>query len=170
MNKDVTSLIEESINLELNVCDIYSFFHKLFPEDAEFWWELVFEEKNHAALIRSGKEYFEPVNKFPHNLLHHSLQNLKDTNSKLLSLIKNFENTPPSREEAFNIAFKIENSAGELHFQKFMDEEANSTTDKIFKQLNKDDKEHAMRIRSYMEKHGISIQSDNGLTGLGTWI
>jgi len=36
-----------------------------------------------------------------------------------------------------------------------MDKEANSTIDIIFKELNKDDKEHAMRIRSYMEAHGI---------------
>lgn len=161
MNNDVASIIEESINLELNVSVLYSLFYKLFPDDAEFWWKLVLEEKNHAALIRSGKEYFEPINKFPHGLIPHNLQNLKDTNSKLLSIIKNFKNTPPSREEAFNIALKIENSAGELHFQNFMDEEANSTTDKIFKELNKDDKEHAMRIRSYMEQHGISIESDN---------
>ena len=161
MNNDVTSLIDESINLELNVSDIYSLFHKLFPDDAEFWWKLLLEEKNHAALIQSGKEYFEPINKFPHNLLHHSLQNLKDTNSKLRALIKKFEKTPPSREKAFNIAFKIENSAGELHFQEFMDEETNSTTDNIFKELNKDDKDHAMRIRCYAEQHGISVKSEN---------
>ncbi len=161
MNNAVTSLIEESINLELNISDIYSLFHKLFPDDAEFWWMLVLEEKNHAALFRSGKESFEPVNKFPYNLLHHSLQNLNDTNSELRSVIKNFENSPPSREEAFNIALKIENSACELHFQKFMDRETNSTIDEIFKKLNNDDKDHAKRIRSYMEKHGITVQSEN---------
>lgn len=136
MNNEVTSLIDESINLELNVSDIYSFFHQLFPGDAEFWWKLVLEEKNHAALIRSGREYFEPANKFPHNLLHHSLQYLKDTNSELRAQIKKFEKNPPSREEALNIALKIEDSAGELHFQKFMEEEANSTVDNIFKKLN----------------------------------
>lgn len=161
MNNAVTSLIEESINLELNISDIYSLFYKLFPDDAESWWMLVLEEKNHATLFRSGKESFEPVNKFPYNLLHHSLQNLKDTNSELRSVIKNFENSPPSREEAFNIALKIENSAGEPHFKKFMDRETNSTIDEIFKKLKNDDKDHAMRIRSYMEKHGITVQSEN---------
>ena len=42
-----------------------------------------------------------------------------------------------------------------------MDEEANSTTDDIFKELNKDDKDHAMRIRRYAEQHGISIKLEN---------
>ena len=160
MNNDVTSLIEESINLELNVSKIYTHFYKLFPDDAAFWWKLVVEEKNHAALIRSGKEYFEPLRKFPHDLLAPLLQILKDANSRLDSLIKKYEETPPSREEAFNIALKIEESAGELHFQKFMDKEANSTTDNIFKELNKGDKDHAMRICRYMEEHGISVQTN----------
>lgn len=160
MNNDVTSLIEESINLELNVSKIYTHFYKLFPDDAAFWWKLVVEEKNHAALIRSGKEYFEPLRKFPHDLLAPLLQILKDANSRLDSLIKKYEETPPSREEAFNIALKIEESAGELHFQKFMDKEANSTTDNIFKELNKGDKDHAMRICRYMEEHGILVQSN----------
>jgi hypothetical protein len=160
MNNDVTSLIEESINLELNVSKLYTHFFKLFPDDAAFWWKLVVEEKNHAALIRSGKEYFEPLRKFPHDLLAPLLQILKDANSRLDSLIEKYEETPPSREEAFNIALKIEESAGELHFQKFMDKEANSTTDNIFKELNKGDKDHAMRICRYMEEHGILVQSN----------
>jgi ferritin len=160
MNNGVTSLFEESINLELNVSKIYTHFYKLFPDDAAFWWKLVVEEKNHAALIRSGKEYFEPLRKFPHDLLAPLLQILKDANSRLDSLIKKYEETPPSREEALNIALKIEESAGELHFQKFMDKEANSTTDNIFKELNKGDKDHAMRICRYMKEHGISVKSD----------
>ena len=94
--------------------------------------------------------------------MHHSLRHLKDTNQELRAQIKKFEKIPPSRDEALNIALKIEDSAAELHFQKFMDEESNSTIDNIFKKLNKDDKNHAMRIRSYMEKHGITVQSENG--------
>lgn len=159
MNDDITALIEESINLELNVSEVYSLFHQSFPADLNFWLNLAQEEKNHATLIQSGQEHFEPKDMFPQNLLAHSLQNLKNTNSKLHSLIKNIESTPPSRQEAFNIALELENSAGELHFQKFMNEEANSAADRIFKRLNKDDKEHAMRIRFYMEKHGIPIEA-----------
>jgi len=162
MNDDIVSLLDESINLERNVSELYSLFHNLFTDDAGFWWKLVLEEQHHAALIRCGKENFEPLNKFPHNLLHHNLQDLKDTNGKLRSLITEFQSNPPSREEAFNAALKIENSAGELHFQKFMSQESSLTIEKIFKELNRDDKDHAMRIRSYMEKHGIPVQSENG--------
>jgi len=160
MGKDFTALIEESINLELNVADLYLLFNKLFPEDADFWWELSLEEKNHGALLRSGKEVFLPRNKFPHDLIEDRLHVLVDINSEINSLIKKYEVNPPSREKAFNVALNIENSAGELHFQRFMDKEANLKIDDIFKQLNKDDKNHAKRISSYMKRNGIRLQSE----------
>ncbi len=160
MENNFISLIDESINLELNVSNLYSLFFKLFPEDADFWWQLVLEEKNHAALIQSGKEYFEPLNKFPYDLLANSLEEVKDMNSSLKSMIQKLESAPPPREDAFNIAFELENSAGELHFQNFMNKEENLKIDDIFKQLNKDDKDHALRIALYMEKHGIPLQTE----------
>ncbi len=162
MNDSVTSLFEESINLELSVSNIYACFLELFPGDADFWWKLVLEEKNHAALIQSGKLYFATLGEFPQELLAPVLRNLKDTNNLIMNLTEKYANTPPSREEAFNIAYKIENSAGEIHFQKFMDERSDSKKDNIFKELNKNDKDHAMRIRRYMEEHGILLQPNEG--------
>jgi ferritin len=162
MEEDYISLIDESIKLELNVADLYLLFFNSFPEDADFWWKLVLEERNHAALIRSGKEYFEPLNKFPYDLLANSLQKVKDTNSKLKSLIKELESVSPSRQEAFNIAFDLENSAGELHFQNFMNKEKSLKIDNIFKQLNQDDKDHALRISLYMKNHDIPLQTEKG--------
>lgn len=159
MGNDRVSLVEESINLELNVADAYLLFHDLFPEDKEFWWKLVVEEKNHAALIRTGKEHFELENNFPHELLTSSLQDLKNENNKIKSLIKKYESNTPSREEVFNIALNLENSAAELHFQDFMDKEADSKMSDIFKKLNQEDKNHAKRISSYMKANGIQIRS-----------
>jgi ferritin len=159
MENDFIAMIEESINLELNVSDLYLIFYELFPDDAAFWWKLVLEEKNHAAIFRSGKDVMAGLEMFPQNLLHNNLQEIKNTNNTLLSIIKNFKNISPSREEAFNTALEIESSAAELHFQDFMNDESNLEIVNIFKQLNKDDKNHAMRIRSYMIDHGIAVKS-----------
>ena len=160
MNNDIAALAEESINLELNVSDIYYLFYTFFPDDENLWWKLVIEEKNHAALIRNGIEQFESIGPFPHEILSDSLQDLKSTNKKLRSLLKQFENIPPSRELALNTALELEASAGELHFQHFMEKEANSTIDEIFQLLNREDKDHAERIRSYMKDNDISVESE----------
>jgi ferritin len=157
MNNGIASLAEESINLELNVSDIYHLFHSLFPDDASLWWELVLEENNHAALIRNGIEQFEPVGAFPREILSDSLQDLKETNMKLRSLLQQFKNIPPSRELALNTALELEASAGELHFQHFMEKEADSTIEEIFQHLNREDKDHAERIHSYMKDNDIPV-------------
>ena len=117
MNEELSLIIDESIQLELNVAQLYRIFHATFPEDASFWWRLFLEEENHAALIRSIKETFMPVGKFPDEIFCNSLENLKKNNTELRSLIRKFQDIAPSREDAFNIALKIEQSAGEIHFR-----------------------------------------------------
>ena len=160
MNNDITALAEESISLELNVSKIYYLFHNYFTDDANLWKKLALEEEDHATLIKGGIEEFETIGEFPHEILSGSLQDLKDTNKKLCALLEQCKNIPPSREQAFNIALEVESSAGELHFQHFMDKETNSTIDELFQFLNRQDKDHAKRIRSYMKDNDISVKSE----------
>lgn len=164
MIQEDSSLLDESIQLELNTAELYKIFHKTFSEDVEFWWRLYLEEENHAALIRSGKENFLPLGKFPLDLVSKSLEELKQANAALLTFIKTCRETPPSREEAFNIAIEVEESAGEIHFQEFMERKAKSNIDDIFQRLNKEDKDHAIRIRSYMEDQGIKIRKKDDIS------
>jgi len=158
MNEEVSELIKESIQLELNVAELYLVFHHAFPDDADFWWRLFIEEKNHAALIRSVEEGFMPAGILPEELLSSSLDKIREANTAIVALIARFKTAPPSREDAFSIAHKLEESAGEIHFQSFMTKETESRIDEIFQRLNRGDKDHARRIRSYMEKHGIESQ------------
>ena len=116
------------------------------------------EEKNHAALVRSGKEFLKSGMDFPDELFHNNLENLEYMSSKLSSMIKDFKKKPPSREEAFNYALKIENSACEVHFQKFMDEESDIKIGEIFRKLNEEDKDHENRIRAYMIDNDIKFK------------
>jgi len=155
MNKHIIALAEESINIELNVSEIYFLFHKLFPDDSGFWLKLALEEESHANIIKSGIELFEPIDAFPHSILSHNLQKLKDTNENLQFLLAKFKITAPSRAEAFNTALDIEGSAGELHFQHFQEKKHLSNFEDIFQQLNEEDKDHAERIIAYMRENDI---------------
>jgi ferritin len=161
MNSSVSYLIEESVNLELNASELYLLFHGLFPDDREFWWGLALEEKAHAALFRSGIEVLDNLGAFPRRLLYQDLQDLKDTNNSLLALIDKFRKTPPSRREAFCAALDVENSTAELHFREYMDKPAESALGQLFRDLNKEDNEHATRIQSYMDSHGIVISKSS---------
>ena len=160
MDRKLSQLIDESIKLELNVSKIYMFFCNTFPEDSAFWRKLALEEENHADLIKSGKGTFLLPGQFPSELLVSSVQTLCETNNKLVSLLKEYNEKPPSRESAFNIALNIEKSAGELHFQLAIETSPTSSIMEILQVLNKDCKNHANRILAYMSDKGIENTGD----------
>jgi len=156
MSEDLKQLIEEAIKLELNVAEIYLSFHHRFPEDAGFWWKIAIEEKNHAALLRNGKQHFLDAGMFPSDLVGNSLAALIDTNNELKSILRQEEEVPPSRAAALNLALKLEELAGEIHFQHALQQAAHpSDAIKLFQSLNEGDKDHADRIRNYMRQNGI---------------
>ena len=159
------NLIEESMELELNVSELYQLFHNHLPDDAPFWWELVTEERNHAELIRQGKEHYEPNGKFPETLLSSKLPELKRANKELAVLISEVKGNPLSRKDSFNTALKLEISAGEIHFQEFMSSDTTATIqEEIFRELNSADKDHAERILKYMNENSIACSIYHELT------
>ena len=154
--ENMRQLIEEAIKLELNVAEIYLSFHNRFPEDAGFWWKIAIEEKNHAALLRNGKQFFLDAGMFPDNLVGDSLEALIEANNDLENIIRQEKEAPPSRAVAFNLALKLEESAGEIHFQHAMQQAKHpSEAILLFQSLNEGDKDHAERIRNYMRLNGI---------------
>jgi len=151
-------LIEESIKLELSVAELYQFFFSTFTEDSDFWWKMMIEEKGHAAILRSGKESYLPLNKFPKKLVSSSLNEVRNTVVDIESLIRAYKDNPPSRSEAFNTALKFEMSAGEVHFQEFVDNKNNSGIDKIFQKLINSDKDHTKKLLEYMNNNNIEVE------------
>ena len=155
MENDLLQLANEAMRLEYNVSKLYMIFRDAHPEDAKFWWSLVIEESNHAALIKSGIDYFMSEGFFP-NEIFPAMEDLQEANKELVSLLEKHVNNPPTREEAFKIALKVEISAGEIHYQSAMAKSADgSKMLELFQRLNQDDKDHAKRIRAYMKEKGI---------------
>lgn len=151
MEYTLEQFIDEAIQLELNAADIYSIFSEAIPEDANFWATLSWEEKNHAAVLKTGKDVLLPTEQFPGKILPNVIQVLVETNSWLNSLKEQFLESKPDRETTFSIALKIESSAGEQHFQSVMDSPSDSSVIKILQELCEDDIHHLNRIREYMK-------------------
>ena len=82
---------------------------------------------------------------------------LRDLNKELKCIIRDEKESPLSRTVALNLALKLKESAGEIHFQHAMHETEPSEAIKLFQRLNEGDKDHAGRIRSDMNKNGIEI-------------
>lgn len=155
MHSKLYDILQQSIEMELKVGNLYLIFHEHLEKDAAFWWKLMLEEKHHAALLQSGMDFFHNMDDFPRDLLPDSLEGIRNTNHKLSSMIEKYNLVPPAREEAFNIAYILETSAGELHFQSFLDREDLDEGGRLFQKLNRDDADHARRIHEYMEQNAI---------------
>jgi len=149
MKDSMLQIIDEAIQLELNMSRLYGIFSEHIVEDRAFWFRLEIEEKNHAALLKTGKD-FAAFKRFPSGLIPDNLKVLQESNWKVLEAIDKFVKNP-DRELAFKLASDLENSAGEIHFQRFM--ETNTTDDlgDIFQKLNQADKDHAERIYRYWQ-------------------
>lgn len=152
MNRNpLIALIEESITLELNVAKVYRIFADLHEDDRAFWEQMNLEEKGHATLLRAAKDSFIKRGAFPAAIITDSLQELKDSNTKVHSLIQQIMDHPPGREAACQLACELEREAGELHYDQFMNQTATNSMESVFQQLNRDDKDHEKRILAYHE-------------------
>ncbi len=156
MTEEIEKIIDESIKLELNVSNLYTIFQKIFPDDGDFWAHLVLEEQHHASLIKDARDTFMSE-RSAHDLLAPKLEMLEIVNGKLSALLEEYSKTAPSRETAFNVALNLEESAGEVHFQRGMEKAETSTVVMVFQVLSINDMNHADRIRAYMNEKGIDI-------------
>lgn len=152
MKEKINRLFEEAIKLELNAAALYTLFYEAFPDDSNFWWQLILEEKGHASLLEAGKRNFAPKGLFPLDLLAAPLEELIAANKDVEQLIERYRENIPSREEAFNVAMLFERFAGEAHFQQFMIQDADSGIKDTFRHLNRDDKDHEKRISDFMKR------------------
>ena len=160
MDKHLGHIVEESVKLERNVGELYKVFSQTFDEDAPFWDRLCEEEENHAQLIEKvgGLDFL--TNKIIPDMLSEKLNEIREANRSISSCIDENRSKPPSREEAFNLALKLEDSATEIHYQKFMNNDSEDMLSQTFQRLNADDKDHFTRISAYMKEHGISEKHD----------
>ena len=154
MHPEFETLIEEAIQLELNVADLYLLFHHQLKEDSAFWWELAIEEENHAALLKTVKQMKDDSLEIPDEMLPDNTADLIQSNREIKLAIAKFSEHI-DRKAAFNYAYQLENAAGEWHFNAFMKDRTESEMANVFRKLNGADLHHAERIRAYMHAHHI---------------
>ncbi len=155
MNDVIKLLLKESIDLELNIGDLYQIFSAKFPQDYNFWWKISIEEINHAALIESINDNFLTENILTADSIRKQADDLMKMNHFIKKQTEMFKFGSPARLDAFKLAFEIENSIGETHFEIFMTASSDSSVAKILQKLNGDDINHAQRMDKYMKENNI---------------
>ncbi|MFC1479940.1 hypothetical protein ACFL5Y_00635 [Candidatus Omnitrophota bacterium] len=142
-------LIREALRAEKGMQDLYDLYKKHFSEDADFWKNLAEEEKTHWSLINMGKDVLTP-DVMEEIFLFDNLEHLKEVNDLVESYVNNFEKNLPKKEDAYNIAIRLEKVAYEIFYQEKMKASPGSSQMEIFQKLNNGCKDHADRIREVM--------------------
>lgn len=155
MAQTVREVLDRSITLELKVAQVYRSFAELFPQDHSFWWQLAIEEDNHASLLRSGRDFYLDNGLFPEAMVCRSIAELDQAIQEIDRYMEASQETPPDLQAALEFALSLEMSAGEIHYQNFMQRPPQTGSEDVFQQLNRDDKDHAARISIYMQKKGF---------------
>lgn len=141
--------LTEACQLELLVADLYTFFEKTFIEDKNFWRQLAEEEERHAELIRTIINSHGCSKEFVSGIAPDLLQEVIKTKELVSSLIVKFSTEKTDRKTAFTTAISIEKSAGEITYQNFMTQEADSWILAALQKLNEYDIDHIKRIEQY---------------------
>ena len=142
----IEELLNEAINLELNIQDLYVFYSKTYSRDHTFWWKLQLEEGNHASLLKAIKRSQETLIQDASSILSEDYEELKKANDLIKTTLTKWKSKPASQSEAYQFALKIEQSAQELHLQNTIEQESELEIIKLFKKLTGADRDHAKRI------------------------
>lgn len=150
MDKNLLDLIDEAIALEMTIGKLYSLFSRKCDEDKGFWLQLETEEYNHASLLKAAKE-FVAYSKFPSGLIPQTTDQIKQSVMQINQNYQQFDENP-DRLTAFSMGYEMENIAGEMHYQQFMESADNDELRNLFKKLNRFDNDHSKRILAYWTK------------------
>ena len=153
----IKELLNEAINLELNIQDLYVFYSKTYSRDHTFWWKLQLEEGNHASLLKAMRERLQETLiqdassilsdiQDASSILSEDYEELKKANDLIKTTLTKWKSKPASQSEAYQFALKIEQSAQELHLQNTIEQVSELEIIELFKKLTGADRDHAKRI------------------------
>ena len=157
MDKKIIEILNESINQELLVSEIYSLFEKTFREDSEFWYKLSQEELSHSITLQAERDSFSEEGLLPAELVQVDLEKLQKQNSLLSGFYEGLKKSAPSREQAFSIACALERTMLETIYASCLAKHPETRALKIFQSISSDEKEHIERILQYASNTGIKI-------------
>lgn len=150
-------IIDEAIKLETLLSKLYALFAENNTKDEKFWKIMSEEELSHAQVFMDLKPSIDFDEKLPkeHQLIEISTK-LSVNIKQIQDIIKNFDSNY-TRERAFQLAIKLENSAGEEFYNDFLNYAQCPSLSNIFKKVNMQDQLHYKKLIEYIGKHNIHV-------------
>lgn len=153
---NLASVFRPLIELEKSLNSLYSSWAEVFASDAEaafVFFKMSREESGHASLIEYQRRVVQQ---------NQTLSTEVDLDLTLLNTtiegIRQLRNqaTPPTLNEAIDIALKLEHSAAETHYKNAI-KQANPDLGRLLNALGGDDTAHVKRLTEFAKKRGVAV-------------
>ncbi len=145
-DKTKSDLLEAAVKIEERVSLLYFLYHTIFKDDSDFWYGLMVEEKDHAAVLKFAQLLLSDE-EFPGEVLYNNIQELENIVETIDKKIELFESNTPGKAEAYGFAVEIESSGFEKYYNDLMKSETDDRVIDIMQKINNSETDHAERIR-----------------------
>lgn len=145
-NRQLMSILTEQQRLEQNIARVYHLFSRLFTEDADFWYALYEEEKNHAEIYGRFLRGELPLTLLSEQIVFPDLEELRKHNSMIDEALDGFLARHKKKVDAYGFALQLEELGGEARFQRAMEQDSDSEALYLIQRINREEMDHHHRI------------------------
>ena len=152
----MTEKIHLCIELEQAVASIYNSFINLFPEEKDFWRDLLKDELEHSSFLKDT-DFLRIVNKLPIKVESPSVPFIENTLEFAHNTSKHIISNPISLQDALNITLKLEESMVETYTNELIaDVKAfnNKTYFMNFERMLSEERGHINKVRNMIIEKG----------------
>jgi hypothetical protein len=110
-NQILYKYLDEAIDLEQALAELYFAFQCKFPTDAEFWWHMVIKKESHVSVLTNIKSICDVTDSISEELKPEQDNNYKTTAYHIRNFVLPVDYNI-TRKEALQKACEIEKMAG----------------------------------------------------------
>ena len=145
-------LLIEMRDLELTMAELYQTLARCFAEDGEFFKRIADEEREHAAAVQQvlDEQIWSPEE--TGDEIEEMIITLRNDNAsarRSLALLK--QGKIKDRSGALQLALALEQSAGEVHGRRLLEQNKNQSLERLLRVLYGMDEGHVTRLRKRLQ-------------------
>jgi rubrerythrin len=152
---ELSAKINGCLAIEQGTASIYSTFMRMFPNEKEFWEDLVKDEADHFAVFKDP-DFFKVLSKLPEEAQPPPMPYIEKTLEFIKSMRKHIMLSSISLEDALNIALKLEESLVETYMNELIADFKSDSNESYFtlEKMLAEERGHITKVRNMMMKNG----------------
>ena len=152
---EISHFIHRCIEVEKSVASLYRTFTELFPEEKDFWQDLLNDEEEHTSFLK-GSVNMGLTDELKNSALHPSIDFIETTLRHTERIRNQIHRNPLSLEDALNVALMIEKNMVETFANDLVARLLSYDDSSLLENILMGERLHIDKIREKMVKKGYT--------------